>query len=185
MRRGLVFGKFMPLHRGHQLLIERALAEVDDLTIVVYDSEPTGDYPPMPIELRLRWLRELYPDVEAIVPVDDLEKDNPDNDDPRFARMYADCLRFLGQFDRIFTSEPGYEQFAHELGAKHVIVDAARELVPIRDAHSVESVRAPRVDAPARLQLARGEGRARRQRVDGKDHSRKAPRGPLRDAVDA
>jgi HTH-type transcriptional repressor of NAD biosynthesis genes len=131
MRRGLVFGKFMPLHRGHQLLIERALAEVDDLTIVVYDSEPRGDYPPMPVELRLRWLRELYPDVEAIVPVDDPEKHNPDNDDPRFARMYADGLRFLGQFDRIFTSEPGYEQFAHELGAKHVLVDAARELVPI------------------------------------------------------
>ena len=55
MRRGLVFGKFMPLHRGHQLLIERALAEVDDLTIVVYDSEPRGEYPSMPIELPLSW----------------------------------------------------------------------------------------------------------------------------------
>jgi HTH-type transcriptional regulator, transcriptional repressor of NAD biosynthesis genes len=131
MRRGLVFGKFMPLHRGHQLLIERALAEVDDLTIVVYDSEPVGDYPPMPIELRLRWVRELYPDVEAIVPVDDPEKQNPDNDDPRYARMYANGLRFLGQFDRIFTSEPRYEHFARELGAKHVTVDAARTLVPI------------------------------------------------------
>ena len=131
MRRGLVFGKFMPLHRGHQLLIERALAEVDDLTIVVYDSEPRGDYPSMPIELRVGWLRELYPDVEAIVPVADPEKHNPDNDDPRYAPMYADRLRFLGQFDRVFTSEPGYEPFARALRAKHVIVDAARELVPI------------------------------------------------------
>jgi HTH-type transcriptional regulator, transcriptional repressor of NAD biosynthesis genes len=131
MRRGLVFGKFMPLHRGHQLLIERALAEVDDLTIVVYDIEPPGSYPPMPIELRLGWLRGLYPDVESIVPVDDPEKENPDNDDPRYAGMYAEGLRFLGQFDRVFTSEPAYDGFAHELGAQHVIVDAARELVPI------------------------------------------------------
>lgn len=45
--------------------------------------------------------------------------------------MYADGLRFLGEFDRIFTSEPAYEHFARELGAKHVIVDAARGLVPI------------------------------------------------------
>jgi len=32
MRRGLVFGKFMPLHRGHQLLIEAAFAECDRRT---------------------------------------------------------------------------------------------------------------------------------------------------------
>ena len=40
MRRGLVFGKFMPLHRGHQHLIDTALSQCDDLTIVVYDSGP-------------------------------------------------------------------------------------------------------------------------------------------------
>lgn len=138
MRRGLVFGKFMPLHRGHQLLIERALAEVDDLTIVVYDSEPAGDYPPMPLELRLRWLRWLYPDVEAIVPIDDPEKQNPDNDDPRYARMYADGLGFLGPFDRVSTSERGYEHFARELGAKHVIVMRLAPGADLRDAHSLE-----------------------------------------------
>jgi len=59
MRRGLVFGKFMPLHRGHQHLIDTALSQCDDLTIVVYDSDPAGDYTPMPIELRLAWLRSL------------------------------------------------------------------------------------------------------------------------------
>ena len=35
MRRGLVIGKFMPLHRGHQLLIDAALADCDDVTVVV------------------------------------------------------------------------------------------------------------------------------------------------------
>jgi hypothetical protein len=48
-------------------VIDRALAECDEIAIVVYDNEPPGDYPPMPIELRLRWLRELYPHVETIV----------------------------------------------------------------------------------------------------------------------
>jgi cytidyltransferase-like protein len=47
MRRGLVIGKFMPLHRGHQLLIDAALAECDDVTVVVYDSHPPGVYPSM------------------------------------------------------------------------------------------------------------------------------------------
>ena len=130
MRRGLVFGKFMPLHRGHQLLIDAALASCDDVAIVVYDSAPAGDYPPMPVELRAGWLRTLYPHVESIVAVDDPEKHNPEHDDPRYARMYADGLRFLGAFDRVFSSEPRYERFARELGAAHVVVDAARKLVP-------------------------------------------------------
>ena len=85
MRRGLVFGKFMPLHRGHQLLIDRALAQTDDVTIVVYDSEPPGAYPPMPLEKRLGWLERLYPQAEAIVPVADPLRDAPDADDPRHA----------------------------------------------------------------------------------------------------
>ena len=62
MKRGLVFGKFLPLHRGHQLMIETALSQVDDLTLLVYDSTRPGD-DRMPIELRLSWLRDLYPDV--------------------------------------------------------------------------------------------------------------------------
>jgi HTH-type transcriptional repressor of NAD biosynthesis genes len=130
VRRGLVFGKFMPLHRGHQLLIDTALSEVDELSIVVYDSEPLGDYPPMPLELRLRWLNELYPHAESIVGVEDPLKHDPEHDHPRYAAMYADGVRFLGPFDKVFTSEPGYEEFSRQLGAEHVVVDAARALVP-------------------------------------------------------
>jgi HTH-type transcriptional repressor of NAD biosynthesis genes len=131
MRRGLVFGKFMPLHRGHQHLIDTALSQCDDLTIVVYDSDPGGAYTPMPIELRLSWLRGLYPDVENILAVDDPEKHNPNRDAPAYAPLYAEQLRFLGRFDRVFSSEANYEQFARELGAEPVTVDAARGTVPI------------------------------------------------------
>ena len=131
MRRGLVFGKFMPLHRGHQLLIDTALSQVDDLTIVVYDLRPEGRYPPMPVDKRLGWLRELYPDVEGIVALEDPEWDNPERDDPKYAAEYAAGIEFLGPFDRVFTSERSYERFARELGAEHVVVDMTRTLVPI------------------------------------------------------
>lgn len=39
MKRGLVFGKFLPLHRGHQLMIETALSQVDK----VFSSEREYD----------------------------------------------------------------------------------------------------------------------------------------------
>lgn len=131
MTRGLVFGKFMPLHRGHQLVIERALADSDAVTVVVYDSSPAGDYPAMPLELRAQWISDLHPDVEAVVPLDDPRRKQDDGDDPRHAALYAAGVEFLGEFDRVFTSETAYEGFANMLGAEHVVVDEARELVSI------------------------------------------------------
>jgi HTH-type transcriptional regulator, transcriptional repressor of NAD biosynthesis genes len=131
MKRGITFGKFMPLHRGHQLLIETALSQVDDLTIVVYDSQPSGEYTSMPIAKRLGWLRALYPNVENIVAVLDPHAAAGDSDDPKYAGEYAEALGFLGRFDIVFTSEPGYDHFANALGCGHVVVDAARELLPV------------------------------------------------------
>ena len=131
MRRGLVFGKFMPLHRGHQHLIDTALSQCDDLTIVVYDNDPPGDFAPMPVELRLGWLQALYPNVENILAVDDPMKHDPDRDSPAHAPEYADQLRFLGPFDRVFSSESNYDDFARALGAQPVVVDEARGTVPI------------------------------------------------------
>jgi HTH-type transcriptional regulator, transcriptional repressor of NAD biosynthesis genes len=129
MRRGLVFGKFLPLHRGHQLMIETALSQVDDLTIVVYDSA-RPDAERMPMELRLSWLRALYPQAENILGIPDPLVDRLDTDDPTYAELYAEGVAFLGRFDRVFSSEPGYARFASLLGAEHVLVDESRALVP-------------------------------------------------------
>lgn len=129
MRRGLVFGKYMPLHRGHQFVIDRALAECDDVTIVIYDSAPKGRYPPMPLQKRLGWLEMLYPQAENIIGLKDPIQEN--SDDPIYAQVYADQLAPLGKFDRLFTSEPRYQDFADRLGAEHVLVDEERISVPI------------------------------------------------------
>lgn len=109
-------------------MIDQAMAECDDVTIVVYDSEPAGHYPPMPVEKRLGWIRELYPQAETIVAVPDL---TPGGDDPEYAPLYADQLRPFGPFDRVFTSEPQYEAFSQLLGAEHVVVDQWRNSVPV------------------------------------------------------
>jgi HTH-type transcriptional repressor of NAD biosynthesis genes len=139
MSRGLVVGKFLPLHRGHQLLIESALAQVDDLTVVVYDSLPSSfdedveAYPPMPVAKRAEWVAALYPGVENIVTRDDILPGVPPylKDDPQYAGYYADDLSFLGSFDYVFSSESYGEPFAEALDAIHVEVDASRKLVPI------------------------------------------------------
>jgi len=62
MRRGLTLGKFAPFHRGHQMMIETALAEVDELVVMVYDT----DLIDIPLQVRAGWIRELYPMVRII-----------------------------------------------------------------------------------------------------------------------
>jgi cytidyltransferase-like protein len=55
---GLTLSKFAPFHKGHQLLIETALTEVDTLTVIIYD-EP--NVTPLPLPIRANWMRQLYP----------------------------------------------------------------------------------------------------------------------------
>ena len=112
-------------------MIERALADCDSVTVVVYGRSPPGDYPPMPLRLRTKWVAELYPELDAVVPSEDPRRDAGDGDDPRHAEMYAAGIAFLGPFDRVFSSEDAYGRFANLIGAAHVVVDSARELVPI------------------------------------------------------
>jgi HTH-type transcriptional repressor of NAD biosynthesis genes len=131
MRRGLVVGKFVPLHRGHQLLIDAALSECDDVSVVVYDTNVPDNPLPVSMAKRLGWLRDLYPQLENIVGLPD-PLEPPESNDPENAAVYADqLLPILGSVDRFFSSEPSYDEFARRMGATHVVLDEARELVPI------------------------------------------------------
>lgn len=64
MKRGLVIGKFCPLHKGHQFLIETALNEVDELHIWSWSVPDFSEFPP---KLREHWLRTLYPQARVEV----------------------------------------------------------------------------------------------------------------------
>jgi HTH-type transcriptional repressor of NAD biosynthesis genes len=60
---GLTLGKFAPLHRGHQFMIETALAEMDEVIVIIYDSPETTN---IPLPVRSCWIKELYPQVDVI-----------------------------------------------------------------------------------------------------------------------
>lgn len=62
MTTALVLGKFAPLHRGHQRLLDTALAENDSLVVMVYDAPESG----ISLQTRAGWIRRLYPDAEVL-----------------------------------------------------------------------------------------------------------------------
>ncbi len=119
--RGLIIGKFYPPHRGHQFLIETALAQTDQLTIIVCDQASEAPS----ATLREAWLRELYP-TTTVLRFDDTY--NPD-DSALWARLVRGWLGYTPEV--VFTSEDYGERFAFCLGCKHVCVDRPRAAVPI------------------------------------------------------
>jgi NadR type nicotinamide-nucleotide adenylyltransferase len=135
-----VVGKFWPPHRGHQLLLETAAAQVDELLVLVY-AHP--DDPQHAAPARAGWLRELYrgddyaagphhgPTPLRIVglPAAAVPPDAADDHTHReFVRRY---LADLGQrIDVVFSSEDYGPGFAEHLGAAHVAVDNQRRQVP-------------------------------------------------------
>jgi NadR type nicotinamide-nucleotide adenylyltransferase len=63
MRTGLTLGKYAPLHRGHQSVIETALDEMDHVMVIIYDCPETTS---IPLNVRAQWIRDIYPSVEVL-----------------------------------------------------------------------------------------------------------------------
>jgi NadR type nicotinamide-nucleotide adenylyltransferase len=125
-RIGLVVGKFAPLHRGHQLLIERALGCVGKLVIAVYETPDLR----IDLDLRARWLRELYRGAHVLELDDPID---PEGDPDTVSRLYAEHFRshYSGSITHVFSSEEYGGRLARHLGARHVMVDPQRWEVPI------------------------------------------------------
>lgn len=153
-RRGLVVGKFSPLHRGHELVIGRALDACDEVVVISYVRP---EFPGYSAAVRERWLAARFPHatrlvldgerLRALVPLGtgptELPVDGgPEIVDRRFCGFL--CQQLLGvTVDAVFTSEDYGDGFAAELTrwfrehqgdapeVRHVLVDRDRVRLPI------------------------------------------------------
>jgi NadR type nicotinamide-nucleotide adenylyltransferase len=157
--RGLVVGKFAPLHRGHELLLLRAASQCEELLVISYAN-------PEPVccsaERRAGWISALFPAARACVVTDTVLASLPsswpgprrlplDSDDAEVHRQFVGdlCLHVLGgPVNAVFTSEDYGDGFAAALtrlfrqDVQHVCVDRARQTVPICGTQIRENVRA-------------------------------------------
>lgn len=149
-------GKFCPLHRGHELLIGRAVAACDEVLVISY-TKPEFDG--CGRDVRDGWLAALFPRVRALV-VDDASlraicaargiapavalphNDAPEEEHRSFCGWL--CLTVFGvTVDAVFTSEDYGDGFAASLTAyfrarakgagavAHVCVDRARAAIAV------------------------------------------------------
>jgi NadR type nicotinamide-nucleotide adenylyltransferase len=154
-RTGLVVGKFSPLHKGHDLVIQAAIKDCDEVIILSYSSP---EFKRCEADQRKKWLHDQYGHLTKtyveilVIPPGWFELPDgttlrvPDNDDTEEAhrRFCAKILleHFETSVDAVFTSETygdGFakyltEYFAFEIKSsrvvEHVCVDLNRGIVP-------------------------------------------------------
>lgn len=124
---GLTLGKFAPLHKGHQFMIETALQEVDELIVVIYETTVT----PIPLHIRANWIRKLYPTVRVIEAWDGPDGYSNDREHEIREEQYILGLLKGEQVTHFYSSEFYGEHMSVALGAADRRVDEARERVPI------------------------------------------------------
>lgn len=128
MKRGLTLGKYAPLHKGHQLVIEIALSEMDEVIVIIYDAPETTE---VPLNVRSNWLRKLYPQVKVIEAWDGPTQVG---NTPEIKKMHEDYiihkLKICG-ITHFYSSEFYGEHMSIALGAVNRLVDPGRQMIPV------------------------------------------------------
>ncbi|CAD5299386.1 MULTISPECIES: AAA family ATPase [unclassified Imperialibacter] len=124
---GLTLGKFAPLHKGHQLVIETALREVDHLIIMIYDTDVTT----IPLQVRVKWIKCLYPNSTVIECWDGPEGYGSERSFEILQEEYI--LKMLNgrKISHFYSSEFYGEHVSEALGAIDRRIDEARIQIPI------------------------------------------------------
>ena len=124
MKTGLTLGKYAPFHKGHQYVIETALAEMDHVIVLIYNSPEVTT---IPLTVRADWIRKLYPRVEVIEAWNGPAKTG---NSPEIHKMHEDyIINTIGirNIDAFYTSEFYGHHMSEALGAENRLVDTERK----------------------------------------------------------
>lgn len=124
---GFTIGKFAPLHKGHQYMIELMLKEMDEVIVVVYDT----DCFKVPVEIRANWIKRLYPSVKIILAYDSPKQYGLDLKSVQIQMRYL--ISLLGDIcpTHFYSSEAYGTCVAKYLNIVDRQVDNLRRIVPI------------------------------------------------------
>lgn len=137
MTTGLILGKFMPLHKGHEYLIDYGLTNCDTLHVVIcsLSNEPIDG------DLRYEWIERIFISdiINKRLILHHLKEDwmpqEPSDciSEGAFFGCWAGVMEGLckTKFDYMFASEMYVHRVSKELGCEPVLVDLNREMVPV------------------------------------------------------
>ncbi len=128
MRTGLTIGKYAPLHKGHQYIIEKALEEMDEVIVIVYDAP---SFTNIPLKVRAGWIRKLYPGTRVIeaknIPKDVGYTEEIQQKHEAYILSLVDGVKISA----FYSSETYGKRMSRALDAENRIVDINRKLINI------------------------------------------------------
>ena len=132
MKRGFIFGKFYPFHKGHQAMIDFALTQGDQITVLVCAEK----YETIRGNTRAQWIRDTYKDEPKIhVEVFNYsESDYPSTSeaDLDISRKWSQVFESRFPDADFFVSSEEYGDYVQSFtGAKHIMFDRERSTVNI------------------------------------------------------
>lgn len=131
IKHAFTFGKFLPLHNGHKALIEFALSQCQQLTIIVCAS----DQETIDVEQRCQWIAKIFNHHPiTIIPFTYNEHDlvNTSTSSEQVSKDWAKAfLPFIQTCQAVITSEKYGDYVAKYLHIRHIPFDLTRHHVPI------------------------------------------------------
>lgn len=125
-KNGLVIGKFMPPHKGHEYLFRFAKQYCENLTIVVDCIEGQTILP----ELRKQWIEELVTGVKVIALKDFMPQDPSEVDN--FWEIWRNTLyNVAGKPDVLIAAMDYGWELSKQLDCHFIPLDIARQSIPI------------------------------------------------------
>ncbi len=124
---GFTIGKFAPLHKGHQLVLETALKEMDEVYCVIYDT----DIIDIDVKQRAEWIKKLYPKVHILYAYDSPKQYGLDEKSVNIQMKYLSGIIEDIPVTHFYSSEPYGEKVADYLKIKNRTVDLEKKSIPV------------------------------------------------------
>lgn len=124
---GFTIGKFAPLHKGHQFLIETALKEMDEFYVVIYDTNVIN----IDVKKRAGWIKKLYPKVKIIYAYNSPKQYGLDSESVNIQMEYLSKIIKDIPVTHFYSSELYGEKVAEYLHIENKLVDFNRTQYPI------------------------------------------------------
>ena len=124
---GFTIGKFAPLHKGHEYLIETGIKEMDKFIIVLYETDVID----VSLEQRASWIKQMYPSVEIRFAKNPPKQYGLDEESVNIQMEYLTKIIKDEKVTHFYSSEKYGKAVADYMHIEDRRVDNERKHVPI------------------------------------------------------
>ena len=119
MNIGFTIGKFAPLHKGHELLIEKGIKENDEFYVLINDTNVTN----IPLKTRANWIKTMFPKAYVILGENPPKQYGMDEESIKIQTDYLKNIFKNIPVNRFYSSEEYGKFVARDMNIEEVKVE--------------------------------------------------------------